>query len=116
MTELMKDSGGKIVRAETRIWKLRLGKISTISSLVLSAWRRWFDLKLEGGNCRSQLSLSWLLEIGGAPALLRAVAGKPPATKPEYLATITQVRTHSISMFPASDAGLRASLEAGKLS
>ena len=93
------------------------GKISTISSLVLSAWIiRWFDLKLEAGNRRSQLSLSWLLEIGGAPALLRAGRRKTPCDE-----TRISGKNHSglgvrNFQFPASDAGLRASLEAGKLS
>jgi hypothetical protein len=68
-----------------KLWKWCLGKLPAISSLALSTWRRWFGLKLEDGNCQSQLSLAWLLEIGGAPSLLMAVAGKAPPTKPEYI-------------------------------
>ena len=67
------------------LWKLCLGKLPAISSLVLSAWRRWFGLELEGGKCQPQLSLAWHLEIGGAPSLLTGVAGKAPPTKPEYI-------------------------------
>ena len=55
-------ASGKFQRGN--LWKLCLGKLPAISSLVLSAWRRWFGLKLEAGNCRSQLTAQLTLASG----------------------------------------------------